>query len=594
VDESVNIFRAIFENCIDAVFITTPDGGIQSANPAACRMFGYTEEEIIKTGRDGLLDLTDPRLPGMLEERAGTGRAAGELNFKRSDGTIFPADFTSAVFKDENGKKRTVTIIRDITSLKAAGELIKMSENKFRTLVSFSPAGIYMTDTEGKCTFVNESWCKMAGMKPEEAYGDGWINAIHTEDREKIFKEWNSFVGSAKDWNLNYRFVDKKKNITWVFGVSRTLIDPDGKITGFLGVNTDITVLKNADEKLKLSEERYRLLSEQSGAGVTLCSPEGKILFLNRRAQKYIGIKLADFTGRSLIEIYGKKEGLKLKRRIREVIRLDKNLVFEDYSEFPSGKYWFSSSYSVIRNSGGEVEGVQVIAYDITERKLIEKQLTQSTEELRELAGYLVEVREAERTRIAHDLHDDLGQKLTALNMDIAWVKSRIGVQSRSVENKLQQMAELMDETIESVQNISFGLRPSILDDLGLIPAIQWQVMDFHKKTGTICIVSSSPNEITVDTGISLVVFRIIQEALTNITRHSGATKVNIKITLSEEMLEISIKDNGSGITQEEIESSKSFGLIGIRERVRMVNGEVVISGSQGNGTRVYVMIPVG
>jgi two-component system sensor histidine kinase UhpB len=468
VDHSDNIYKAIFENSIDAILITSVDGGIQAANQAACKLFGRTEADIIKSGRKGVLDLNDERLTGMLEERTKTGKVSGSLNYKRGDGSVFPADFTSTVFKDTEGKDRTITIIRDISKL------------------------------------------------------------------------------------------------------------------------------KDAEEAIRKSEEKYKLLSEQSGVGVALYSPAGKILYFNQQALKNLGGKSEDFTGKSLIEVFGRKAGTKYLKRVSEEIRLEKNIIYEDYLESASGIHWFSSTHSVIRDLNGEVIGVQVVSIDISERKLIESQLNQSANELRELTRHLVEVKEAERTRIARDLHDDLGQKLTALNMDVSWLKSRIGVQSRTVENKFEQMISLLNNTIESVQKISHGLRPSILDDLGLLPAIEWQVTEFHRTSGISCNITYSPNEIEVDSRISLVVFRIVQEALTNIARHSGASKVAIKVALIEGVLDVSIKDNGCGIEQTKINNSKSFGLLGMRERAGAVEGEVVISGRRGEGTRVRVRIAVG
>lgn len=788
-EASLNIYKAIFKNSIDAIFITTPDGGIQSANPAACKMFGYTEEEIKKAGRNGVLDMTDDRIRGLLKERERTGKFSGEIRHKRKDGSVFPADFSSTVFKFEKDREHTITIVRDITLQKEADHLLsssnellgiinrasskidliksvtgflrntfgfeavgirlkegddfpyyqtsgfpeafvmkekslcsynkegeilydsdgnpvlecmcgnvicgrydpakpfftengsfwtnstsellastseddrqsrtrnrchgegyesvglfplrsgnttcgllqvndrrkgvfnparisvleiigdnisiaidkfnaeealKKSEDKIRMLVSLSPAGIYMTDEGGKCTFVNKAWCMMAGMEPDEAYGDGWINAIHPADRAYVSGLWDKYVNSGREWNWNYRFIDKKGVVSWVFGLSKPILDASGKTIGFIGTNTDITDLKLAEENLKHSEEKFRLLSEQSGAGVGLYSKDGIILYYNSRAIKNLGGRLEDFVGKSVQEVFGKKDGTKYLKKMKEVIRLEKSLVFEDHFSSPAGNYWFASSHSPISDSNGEVIGVQVVSHDITERKLIETQLIQTTTELRELTRHMVEVREEERTSIAHDLHDDLGQKLTALNMDLSWLKARIGVQSRTVENKIKQMALQMEDTIDSVQKISFGLRPSILDDLGLVPAIEWLLTDFHKSSGLSCTFSRSPNNILVDARISLVVFRIIQEALTNIARHSGATKVNIKLSMTNGILEISVKDNGSGITQEKIDSNKSFGLIGMKERVNFVNGDVSISGRQGEGTRVHVSIPVG
>ena len=241
------------------------------------------------------------------------------------------------------------------------------------------------------------------------------------------------------------------------------------------------------------------------------------------------------------------------------------------------------------------------IVWDVTERKLSEDKLKKSeaslrrsAEELRALSIHLGDVLEKERTQIARDLHDDLGQKLTALNLNISWIKSRIGVQSRSVKNKIRDMLSLLNEAVENINKISHRLRPRILDDLGLRAAIEWQLSDLSKSTGISYNVSFVPENIIIDQDISLTIFRIIQESLTNVVRHSNATKVSLHFFASANYLKLVISDNGTGIEQDKVLNPKSFGLLGMRERVGVYGGEFRIKGVKGKGTKVTVKIPLG
>ena len=200
---------------------------------------------------------------------------------------------------------------------------------------------------------------------------------------------------------------------------------------------------------------------------------------------------------------------------------------------------------------------------------------------------------EKERNQIARDLHDDLGQKLAALNWSISWIKSRIGVQSRSVNNKLVEMANLLSIAAESINKTSYRLRPAILDDLGIRAAVEWQLSDLSKSTGISYSVSFVPEEISIDHDMSLTIFRIVQESLTNVVRHSKATKVSVYFSSSHTDLRLLIKDNGIGIEQDKVSDSKSFGLIGMRERVSYYGGELVIRGRPNKGTVIRIKLPL-
>ncbi|MGE5311441.1 MAG: ATP-binding protein [Nitrospirota bacterium] len=214
-------------------------------------------------------------------------------------------------------------------------------------------------------------------------------------------------------------------------------------------------------------------------------------------------------------------------------------------------------------------------------------------EELRNLSLYLQTAREEERTRIAREIHDELGQALTALKMDLFWLRKRLGPEAGAFEAKTDSMEKVIDDTIATVQRLSGELRPGILDDLGLAAAIEWQAGEFEKRTGIPCRVQVSPEDITLDRDRSTTVFRIFQEALTNVARHAHATEVAVSLEQGEARVNLTVVDNGRGITEKELSSSKSFGLLGIRERVRFLGGDIVIEGRPKKGTTVRVAIPL-
>ena len=227
------------------------------------------------------------------------------------------------------------------------------------------------------------------------------------------------------------------------------------------------------------------------------------------------------------------------------------------------------------------------------ERRRAETELKRSQDLFRNLSLHLQEVREEERTRIARQIHDDLGQALTALKIDISWLNSRLKDPKDAIREKLKSMVALVDGTVQTVRKVSEDLRPGILDDFGLSAAIEWQAEEFQKRTGIECKAVSNQDEFDLSREQSTNLFRIVQEALTNVIRHAEASKVEIRFKQEQDVLLLEVQDNGKGIAEQSIADPKSFGLIGIKERARSLGGEVTITGLYHQGTRLTVKMPI-
>jgi signal transduction histidine kinase len=218
------------------------------------------------------------------------------------------------------------------------------------------------------------------------------------------------------------------------------------------------------------------------------------------------------------------------------------------------------------------------------------ERLKESEDKLRRLAAHLISIREEERAHIAREIHDELGQVLTGIKMEVGWLQKRL--REPALLEKCDSMAKLIDSTVQTVRKIATGLRPEMLDDMGLIAAVGWQAKDFQKRTGIRCR-TKLPAETKLDLEISTTAFRIFQEILTNVARHSRATRVDIELELTAEALRLEVCDNGVGIPNSDLNGRKSLGLLGMRERALLFGGEVSISGTPGQGTRVSVSIPI-
>jgi signal transduction histidine kinase len=230
---------------------------------------------------------------------------------------------------------------------------------------------------------------------------------------------------------------------------------------------------------------------------------------------------------------------------------------------------------------------------ELAERSLTEQRLRSSEENLRALAAHLQSVREEERTHIARDIHDELGQALTGLKLDINHLSRAVSQESlAAVQERTKLLCAAIDRIIGSVRRIASGLRPEVLDEIGLSAAVEWQAREFQRRTGIRCHVEISHGFTDPDTERATALFRIYQELLTNVARHANATRVNVTLTDTPQ-LDLVIEDNGRGIREDEFQSPRALGFLGMRERVQPFGGSIEVKGSEGKGTQVRVAVPL-
>ena len=230
------------------------------------------------------------------------------------------------------------------------------------------------------------------------------------------------------------------------------------------------------------------------------------------------------------------------------------------------------------------------LAKEIAVRSSAEERLRQSEEKLRALAAHLISVREEERAHIAREIHDEFGQVLTGLKMEVTWLAAQL--EEKPLLEKTASMCALIDSTIDAVRRISSGLRPEVLDDMGLVAGIGWQAREFQKRTGIRCRIKLPEETTSFASDLSITTFRIFQEILTNVARHSSATRLEVELDNTPERLRLEVADNGVGISEKQANGSRSLGLLGMQERALRLGGAVQITGAHGQGTRVTVSIP--
>ena len=333
----------------------------------------------------------------------------------------------------------------------------------------------------------------------------------------------------------------------------------------------------------------YRIFVERMNEGAAVLSSDHFILHCNDRFAELVGLKTQHVIGSSIADLVWPDDRASMnallvcaaKGPCRGEIRLHSQL----------GKP-LPARLSLNPLHPGVTQAVCLIASDLSEVKQAEQELRTSTEQLRNLAARLLAVREEERTRIAREIHDELGQSLTAVKMDIAWLAGRLPAGNSPMHKRIEATMQLADDLIKSVRRISTELRPGILD-LGLVAAVEWQAQDFQTRTGIPCTLQLlEQGEIAPD--VSTALFRIVQETSTNVARHAGATRIKVILEMEGEMLVLRIEDNGAGFNTADPTLSKSLGLLGMRERMAMLGGRLDIASVLGEGTTVTARIPVG
>lgn len=479
---------------------------------------------------------------------------------------------------------------------------LRRNEKRYRSLVLATANVSWTSAPNGEIIEPLPTWEEFSGQRFEQYRGLGWLEAIHPDDRAMIAERWRKAVAretrppNNRYYEIEYRV--RRHDGAWRQFVNRTVpvLDSDGSVQEWVGVSFDISEQKAAEQQLRASENRFQLVTRATTDIVYDWDMVTNAIWWNENLNLIFG-----YVGRA--EDLGIDFWIGLLHP-EDAPRINDSL----FGAISAGKQFWADEYRFRRCDGsyanvldrgyimhgpdGKPARMIGAMMDITERKLNEQRLRDSREQLRALTAHMEKVREEERTRIAREIHDELGQALTGLKMDLAWCGARLPHQSPLQEKSLS-MVRAIDSTVEAVRRLSTELRPAILDNLGLIPAIEWLAQDFQKRSGVPCEFITPEDNLPLDDERATALFRIAQEALTNVARYAGAKSVQILLEHEDGQLLLRIRDNGRGITDEQSKGGHSFGLLGMRERAHLLGGTFDISGKEGHGTTLTVRIPL-
>lgn len=598
--ESEQRYRTLVETCPDPILVAS-EGRLTYANEAAAQMFGVESSDWF-LGRS-TLELVHPDEHAATIERGlrilefGSAPLA-ERKFVRPDGTAVHTEIASARVVDRRGPA-ILSVIRDVSDRKRAEETLRQSEKKFSTIFQTTPDPVTITRlSDGVILDVNDAFCERSGYTREEALGRRTLELgifADAAEREQVIGALRG-VGVVRNAEVSYRVRDG----SLMNGLlSAQIVDIDGEQC-ILGISKDISEMKRVEEALRESSQFNQQIIAGAREGIVVYGPDLRYQVWNPFMETLSGVPASEVIGKHPLEAFPFLEAEGIFALIQRALAGESVSTGDrPFRLAPTGKKgWVSSTLGPLRKASGEIIGVISMVHDITARRKAEQALQESTEQLRALSAHLQTVREEERTRIAREIHDELGQALTGLKMDLNWLDRRLldtaGRDYPDVLEKARSMASMVEATISTVRRIATDLRPGVLDDLGVVAAIEWQAHDFQKRSGIRCRFQSNVEDIDLDPGRSTALFRIFQETLTNIARHAEATAVNIKLTRKDAELILEVRDNGRGISAGELSGTGSLGLLGMRERAHSLGGEVQIEGRQGKGTTVIARIPLG
>ncbi len=401
-----------------------------------------------------------------------------------------------------------------------------------------------------------------------------------------------------------YEIAMRKKDGSIVpMDISISLLKDNGSTIGSVCVARDLSERKKNEQELKRARDELSRYSQDlerqvrertraitsilnyTPAVVYLKDSHGRYNLVNPRFEELLGIKNEQIKGKSDQEIFPPAMAAQFSAHDLRVLREGRALQVEEHLQLPDGLHTYLSVKFPIYSVEGAPEGLCGISTNITELK-------KAQEQLRLLSGSIMAGQEKERTAIARELHDELGQILTALRLDAVWLSDRLSGQDDQATARALTMCRLIDKTIDEVRGMAIRLRPGMLDDFGLIDALDWYTKDFTKRTGIICKFSRH-NLTEVDDLVATAAYRITQEALTNVARHAFATQVRISLEAKNDMLNLTVKDNGCGFKPQELENTHCLGLVGMRERAALVGGSLELHSKPGKGTRINFRLPL-
>jgi len=718
--ESEEKLRYIFESISDGVTVIDLEGKILDMNEAQLRQFGFSnkEEGIGQNCFDfvSAKDHTRTIEDAMKAIELGYGPPQ-EYTFVNKDGREYDGEASASLLRDSFGNPvGFVGVVRDVTERRQAEEALRESEEKYRLLIESSDAAITFFDENGTYLFMNSVAAGWRNDLPKDYVGKTLHDRFPKDLADMFVERFRRIIKSGVGETIEELVEPLNRYISSNLQPVR---NQEGKVIGVQIVTYDVTEHKRAEQELRESEEKYRLLIESSDAAITYFSENGTHLFLNSVAAGWLNVKPEDLIGKTVHDVFPKDVADVFVERFRRIIKSGVGETIEELVE-PLDRY-ISSNLQPVRNQKGKIIGIQIVTYDITERKWAEEELLESkeklsrvfdaieyaviisdmegkitdeneaalgfqgysckeevigrwgfefisekdrlraiqegmaaiergygsveavfvtkdgkeydakttanvlhdasgnavgfvsvtrdvterkkaeselrrySERLRAMAARLSAAEEEERRRLAQELHDQVGQYLTALSINLSRASTELPKEAADLVLPIMVDSQsIVEQMSDIIRNIMANLRPPVIEDYGLVAAIRWYTDRFSGRTGIDVTVEGEEPSPRLRSSHESALYRIVQEVFTNIAKHAQATRVSVNMAVEGEKVRLLITDDGIGFDYKEVDMSdekQGWGLVIMSERAISMGGSFKIESRPGHGTRVIVEV---
>lgn len=589
---SEQLFRYLFEEASLGIAVEDLDGSLLLANPALCSMLGFGKDELCGMNCSQFTHPDDSQDDWALFQKLRAGlidRYSLEKRYVRKDGAqIWGRLNVSLLNRGDRGTPLVFAFVEEITKHKLAEKALRESEQRLRLAVQAGRMYAFDWDTttdaivrSGECAGIL-NWMD----DPTSDTGRGFLARVHPEDREAYAARPTRLTPENPGYQTSYRVIRPDSSVIWLEAFGHALFDDKGSLLRVTGLVADVTERKHAEQAIRESEARFRLVADTAPVLIWMAGTDKLRTFFNKGWLDFTGRSMEQETGNGwasgvhpddlerCLGIYSAAFGARAKfEREYRLRRFD-------------GEYRWIVDYGVPRyESNGTFCGYIGSCIDITERKSAEASL-------RELSGRLITTQEQERSHIARELHDNLSQRMALIQIGLEEFERETAGLSPKDRTQLHHIAQVATEVSTEIHDLSHQLHPSMLDTLGLVTCLGSLCKEFSKQHLRVqYFYRDIPKQIPM--GVTLCLFRIVQEALQNVVKHSGAAEAEVRLSGQGHSIDLCISDSGAGFDPASVAGASGLGLISMRERLALVGGHLSVKSELSHGTQIRAHVPL-